>query len=105
MERLDPDHDRRCGEKERNKREDRDRRDQEQDDRDFENDGNRDFNMRFPHKRSGKPTHKGEDSGLEQLQQVGDGPAYDDKSAMKSAFCASQLNIYGHSYNFNIILI
>ncbi|XWS34893.1 hypothetical protein CRYUN_Cryun21dG0076100 [Craigia yunnanensis] len=96
VERPDPDHEgvimkaekeqRRRGEKEREKREDRDRRDREQDDRDFEDDGNRDFNMRFPHKRSGKPARKGEDSGLEQLQQVGDGPAYDDKNAMKSVY-------------------
>ncbi|XWS63595.1 hypothetical protein CRYUN_Cryun06bG0114100 [Craigia yunnanensis] len=76
----------RHGEKERDKREDKDRRDQEQDDRDFENDGSRDFNMRFPHKRSGKPALRGEDSGVEQLQQVGDGPAYDDKNAMKSVY-------------------
>ena len=73
-------------EKEREKREDRDRRDQEQDDRDFEDDGNRDFNMRFPHIWSRKSARKGEDSDLEQLQQVGDGPAYDDKNAMKSEF-------------------
>ncbi|XWS22532.1 hypothetical protein CRYUN_Cryun29cG0044500 [Craigia yunnanensis] len=69
LERPDPDHDRvimktekeqrRRVEKERDKREDRDRRDQVQDDRDFENDGNRDFNTRFPHKQSGKPARKG----------------------------------------------
>ncbi|XP_022776020.1 paired amphipathic helix protein Sin3-like 4 isoform X2 [Durio zibethinus] len=74
------------GEKERDKREDRDRRDQEHDDRDIANDGSRDFNMRFPHKRNGKPAYRGEDSGVEQLQQVGDGPAYVDKNAMKSVY-------------------
>ncbi|KAK6281649.1 hypothetical protein POUND7_015474 [Theobroma cacao] len=96
VEHPDPDHNRammkvekeqrRRGEKERDKREDRDRRDQEQDDRDFENDGNRDFNMQFPHKRSAKPARKGEDSGVEQLQQGGDGATYDDKNAMKSVY-------------------
>ncbi|XVF02345.1 hypothetical protein REPUB_Repub04eG0167600 [Reevesia pubescens] len=96
VERSDPDHDRvmmkaekeqrRRSEKERDKREDRDRRDREQDDRYFENDGSRDFNMQFPLKRSGKPARRGEESGVEQLQQVGDGPAYDDKNAMKSAY-------------------
>ncbi|KAB2042110.1 hypothetical protein ES319_D02G193000v1 [Gossypium barbadense] len=97
MERADPDHDRvmtkaekeqrRRGEKERDKTEDRDRRDREQDDRDFEIDGNRDFNMRFPHKRNGKPARRSEESGVEQLQQVGgDGSAYDDKNAMKSVY-------------------
>ncbi|XP_022727045.1 paired amphipathic helix protein Sin3-like 4 isoform X2 [Durio zibethinus] len=95
-EHPDPDHDRvmmkaekeqrRHGEKERDKREDRDRRDREHDDQDFENDGSRDFNMRFPHKRSGKPAHRGEDSIVEQFHQVGDGPAYDDKNAMKSVY-------------------
>ncbi|KAL4362985.1 hypothetical protein GQ457_04G006650 [Hibiscus cannabinus] len=94
MERADPDHDRvlmkaekeqrRRGEKERDKMEDRDRR--EHDDRDFKIDGNRDFNLQFPHKRSGKPARRSEESGVEQLQQVGDGPAYDDKSAMKSVY-------------------
>ncbi|XVF84864.1 hypothetical protein PTKIN_Ptkin17bG0073500 [Pterospermum kingtungense] len=89
MECPDPDHDRvmmkaekeqrRLGEKER------DRRDQEQDDRDFENDGNRDY-MRFQHKQSGKPAGKGEDSSVEQLQQIGDGHAHDDKNAMKSVY-------------------
>ncbi|PPR88925.1 hypothetical protein GOBAR_AA31762 [Gossypium barbadense] len=97
MERADPDHDRvmtkaekeqrRRGEKERDKTEDRDIRDREHDDRDFEIDGNRDFNMRFPHKRNGKPARRSEESGVEQLQQVwGDGSAYDDKNAMKSVY-------------------
>ncbi|XP_022734749.1 paired amphipathic helix protein Sin3-like 4 isoform X3 [Durio zibethinus] len=76
---------RRRVEKERDKREDRDKRDREQDDQDFENDGNRDFNIRFPHKRSGKSARKGEDSGVEQ-HQVGDGSAYDDKNAKKSLY-------------------
>ncbi|XWS68918.1 hypothetical protein CRYUN_Cryun04dG0134600 [Craigia yunnanensis] len=96
VERPDLDHDRitmkaekdqrRRGEKERDKREDRDKRDREQDDQDFENDGSRDVNMQFLHKRSGKPARGGEDSGVEQLQQVGNGPAYDDKNAMKSVY-------------------
>ncbi|XVF44115.1 hypothetical protein PTKIN_Ptkin02bG0094400 [Pterospermum kingtungense] len=96
VEHPDPAHDRvmmkgekeqrRHGEKERDKREDKDRRDREQDDQDFENDGSRDFNMRFPHKRSGKPARRGEDLVVEQLQQVGDSPAYDDKNAMKSVY-------------------
>ncbi|XVE75149.1 hypothetical protein DITRI_Ditri12bG0072300 [Diplodiscus trichospermus] len=96
VERPDPDLDRvmmksekeqrRRGEKERDKREDKDRREREQDDRDFENDGSRDFNMRFLHKRNGKPARRGEDSGFEQLQQVGDSSAYDDKNAMKSVY-------------------
>ncbi|XVE84974.1 hypothetical protein DITRI_Ditri17bG0054700 [Diplodiscus trichospermus] len=102
VEHPDPDHDRvmmkaekeqrRRGENGRDKREDRDRRDQEQDDRDFENDSNRDFNSHFLHKRDGKPTRKGEDSGAEHLQQVGNGPAYDDKNAMKSQFSAGVCN-------------
>ncbi|XP_039017824.1 paired amphipathic helix protein Sin3-like 4 isoform X2 [Hibiscus syriacus] len=96
MEHTDPDHDRvmmktekeqrRRSEKERDKMEDRDRRDREPDDRDFKIDGNRDFNMQFPHKRSGKPARRSDESAVEQLQQVGDGPAYDDKNAMKSVY-------------------
>ncbi|XP_039068905.1 paired amphipathic helix protein Sin3-like 4 isoform X2 [Hibiscus syriacus] len=96
MESTDPDHDRvmmktekeqrRRGEKERDKMEDRDRRDREPDDRDFKIDGNRDFNMQFPHKRSGKPTRRSDESAVEQLQHVGDGPAYDDKNEMKSVY-------------------
>lgn len=98
VEHPDPDHDRvmmkgekeqrRLGEKERDKSEDRDRRDREQDDRDFENDGSRDFNMRFPHKRSGKPARR----------EVGDSTAHDDKNTMKSEFSASWLNFMGMAW-------
>ncbi|KAK8655383.1 hypothetical protein V6N13_107963 [Hibiscus sabdariffa] len=96
MERADLDHERvmmktekeqrRHSEKERDKTEDRDMRDREQGDRDYKIDGNRDFNMQFPHKQSGKPARRSEESGVEQPQQVGDGLAYDDKNAMKSVY-------------------
>lgn len=100
----DPDHDRVVmkAEKEQRRRgeKERDRRDQEHYDRDFEIDGNRDY-MRSQHKRSEKPARKGEDSGIEQLQQLGDGHAYDDKNAMKSEF---GMGIILLSYKFNISL-
>ncbi|XP_044493572.1 paired amphipathic helix protein Sin3-like 4 isoform X5 [Mangifera indica] len=77
VDRPDPDHDRmlmksdkdqrRRVEKERERREDRDRRDREREDRDFENDGNRDFNIkRLAPKRKARRI---EDSTAEQFNQ------------------------------------
>ncbi|XP_044493570.1 paired amphipathic helix protein Sin3-like 4 isoform X3 [Mangifera indica] len=81
VDRPDPDHDRmlmksdkdqrRRVEKERERREDRDRRDREREDRDFENDGNRDFNIkRLAPKRKARRI---EDSTAEQFNQGGEG--------------------------------